>query len=247
MSIPTSDLQQKSCTWCKLGLKTLVHLLHEVMEEGISDTTVQVYCSCHGFLIGQSWEFIVYSMTMVCSTVFLHIQGRMWCCAEWSSFCVRRNIENKVMKMTVVLVNRLGEVWIHSAFVQPVHLLKEQQYQVVLERFSLWKFNIADTLHRPQSGCCCLPTQAAGWGAVIRLERSGWQWPDQSLLVSESRTRLMSRLAGCNPAPCVVRPVLLMEGVWCRPLLLLSPLSLHVFLAMHMVAFGSLLCVYYFL
>lgn len=82
--------------------------------------------------------------------------------------------------MTVVLVNRLGEVWIHSAFVQPVHLLKEQQYQVVLERFSLWKFNIADTLHRPQSGCCCLPTQAAGWGAVIRLERSGWQWPDHS-------------------------------------------------------------------
>lgn len=149
------------------------------MEERISDTAVHVYCSCHGFLIGQSWESIVYSMTVVCSTVFLHIQGRMWCCAECSSFCVRMNIEGKVMMMTVVLVNRLGEVWIHSAFVQLVHLLKEQQYQVFFERFSLWKFNTADTRYRPQTGCCCLPTQAAGWGAVIRLERSGWQWPDE--------------------------------------------------------------------
>ncbi len=124
--------------------------------------------------------------------------------------------------MTVVLVNRLGEVWIHSAFVQLVHLLKEQPYQVVFERFSLWKFNIADTLHRPPSCRCCLPTQAACWRAVIRLERSGWQWADEcvcvcvclSLLVSESRTRLMSRLAGCNPEPWVVRPILLIEGVW---------------------------------
>lgn len=30
---------------------------------------------------------------------------------------------------------------------------------------------MADTRHRPQSCRCCLPTQAAGWGTVIRLER----------------------------------------------------------------------------
>lgn len=96
---------------------------------------------------------------------------------------------------------------------------------------------MADTRHRPQSCRCCLPTQAAGWGTVIRLERGVGGNAQTSvsvcvcLLVSQSRTRLMSRLAGCNRHPELCGRYWCFDGVWYNPLLLTSPSLLYQFLS----------------